>query len=830
MQKEFKPSKNPFIIIKILPALVFSIFILFLYVCAVLLVPVPIPNLVPISVFVLIAFVLGFSVVQAFVTYKKRKYVFENDRVLQYSGGIFSDSQTELLIKNITHVKRLYPFIEYGIFKTGHIRIEAAGSKESEIHINSADNVEELLNLLEESMSKNGFNLDRGDLKYTEKPHPLGVFFEVFKSFLLTVGIILYVVYDVFYEIPEIGEFLAGNSLLIGILATVIAIPVIIWFGLKFLDLLKREYKIYSNIITYTEGFLNKHYAFIPFKNLSDSATTQTIIDRIFGLFDVKLSAQGSGHEVLFKNLERGKEISETLDELIDQYSDDVEGAAKSKEGETASTPLQEKDGRRETKAGVPEHALETEYTDDFKMNMARQMFPVYFFAPIVIIGFIFPVVLIVVFVGAVSLIVPLFIQANFTRYYIKKKSMLSRYKFLNAREVEFNNEKITGMVIKRNFIDYWFNTATFKFYSIGAGANLDFRNVDYSDELSKKIQAKTGVTLKNEVYNINSEFSFSESLRASLFFVAFVFLLVAIWLFCAGTFFVSRGYSFLWALAPLIPIALVWLVIYIYQVFYYKRSKLYYYEDVVYFQKGIFFKSFYYIRYDNIKDITTTKYPFSEEGDIRFNIAGETIVQTQQGKSTTSNHFTIKYVPDIPVQDELVDFILLRMPSADEIKDYLDNPSKYPTKRLKDEIPSMKNPMSVAILILLIPNAAVLFLILSATQVNNVVILLAIFLALVDVFILGLVALYTLMKEYVVENTRVLARWGIFYKKQTSVVFEKIDFLNNNQNFLNKIFGNGNITVNTLGSSRAELNVNNINNYKDFYKDLHETYKNFDI
>ena len=45
----------------------------------------------------------------------------------------------------------------------------------------------------------------------------------------------------------------------------------------------------------------------------------------------------------------------------------------------------------------------------------------------------------------------------------------------------------------------------------------------------------------------------------------------------------------------------------------------------------------------------------------------------------------------------------------------------------------------------------------------------------------------------------------------------------------LNKIFRNGNITVDTLGNSRAELNIKNINNFKEFYENLHRVYNNLD-
>ena len=64
-----------------------------------------------------------------------------------------------------------------------------------------------------------------------------------------------------------------------------------------------------------------------------------------------------------------------------------------------------------------------------------------------------------------------------------------------------------------------------------------------------------------------------------------------------------------------------------------------------------------------------------------------------------------------------------------------------------------------------------------------------------------------------------------MLYKKQTSIVYSKIDHINSSQRFLNKIFKNGNITVNTTGSSRPEMVINNIHDYTEFFDLLKKKY-----
>jgi uncharacterized membrane protein YdbT with pleckstrin-like domain len=182
--------------------------------------------------------------------------------------------------------------------------------------------------------------------------------------------------------------------------------------------------------------------------------------------------------------------------------------------------------------------------------------------------------------------------------------------------------------------------------------------------------------------------------------------------------------------------------------------------------------------------------------------------------------------VPDIPVQDELVDFILLNRPQAEEIRRHLSAAKDHAQEPLLKKKPSLKNPLFITILLLLLPNLFVLFLVFSAAALNNAAALLFGAAVIFDALVLASVVIYTRAITYVVQDTRVLERWGVFYKKQTSVVFGKIDFLNNSQGMVNKIFKNGNITVNTIGSSRPEVTLKNLDDYQQFYKKLKEVYQ----
>ena len=78
---------------------------------------------------------------------------------------------------------------------------------------------------------------------------------------------------------------------------------------------------------------------------------------------------------------------------------------------------------------------------------------------------------------------------------------------------------------------------------------------------------------------------------------------------------------------------------------------------------------------------------------------------------------------------------------------------------------------------------------------------------------------------SFIIQPYRVTAKSGILFKKQISIVFNKVDHINLSQGALNKLFKNGTITVNTTGSSRPELTITNIPDYEEFYTVLKKHY-----
>ncbi len=745
-----------------------------------------------VAVFVLIELLNYYSLN---VQYRKENYIFLKDKIIRNSGGIFSDNETELIIKNITHVTMRLPYIENKLLKTGNVRVESAGSGVSEIFLKSIDNPSKMYEYVEKIMQYNGFKLSKSKSIQKERPSSIGVFFEVFRNLVTTLAILVWFFFDA--ELSIIG-FVLENSLFL-YLSGFLALLAFGFLTFRFLDLKRRVYSIYSDTITYQEGFLSKNYSFIPVENLSDSIITQTLIDKIFGLYDVKIGCQGSKQEVLFKNMVNGKEMESNIDKLISETKSLV-GTGKQQTARVAETN-KSTSNQAVSKPQITYKSKtlprDTDFTAEYKMDTKRTMVPLFIALPICLI--LFPLMFVWIIV-----LIQMAIKINSTKYFVKQKSIEEKYNFISSKNKEFTNDKIMSVIFKENFIDKWFNTCSIHFWSIGSSEDIKFVNIKKSEGMHKSILAKSGISAQEVIYKRDSNFKVVDFFKANLFLT----LISAIIILGSSYFALTIN-----PLIAIIPAAMVVLCIFIiiYKITYYKRSNFTFFKDYVYFTRGIFFKDFYYVLYDNIKDITTVRYPFSWQGSVRFNIAGELIVQEGKSQMLISNHFKINYIAGIDNKDELIDLVFYKRPDSKQLSEMERNISSYSPETIRISKPDLANSLVGWLLI-----GGILGLIIYqfAQEILLPFILLLIIL-------LGLVTWSVKAKSFSIQNYRIVANSGILYKKQTSIIFSKIDHINFSQGVFNKVFNNGNITVNTTGSSSAELIIQDIPDYKEFYEAL---------
>ncbi|MCK4429015.1 MAG: PH domain-containing protein, partial [Candidatus Aenigmarchaeota archaeon] len=671
---ELKPNKKAFVTYQFIIGFIFSsIFLAILYFVINMFIQISVLYFA--AAFVLLELLSYYSLS---IRYSKEKYLFFRDNIVHKSGGIFSDSETELIIRNITHVTMRLPFVENKLFQTGNIRIESAGSGNAEIYLSSIPHPKQVYEYIEGVMKSNGFKLSKSKLIQQEQPSIIGVIFEVFGTFVGTLFAVAFII------IIETGliNLIINNSFATLLISGIIIFLLFATSMLQFLDLKNRIYNLYSDTITYSEGFLSKNYSFIPIENLSDSTMTQTLVDKIFGLYDVKISCQGSEQEIHFKNMINGPEMKSNIEELVNKTKSLVGTEKQQGRQQTAKKVGAQKQTTYKT---TPLQA-DTGFTAEYRMEGKRTIVPLLIALPVCLIISFLMIFWVIIFIQQI-------IKLIATRYIVNPKSMEEQYNFISSKNKEFTNDKITGIVFKENFIDKWFNTCAIHFWSIGSSESIKFTNIKKSSKLYTSILAKSGIKSQNTLYEMDSKFKVADMLKSTLPMTVISILLI--FGFALAGFLINP----LFIAFPIFIVA-VYTAVIIYKTIYYRKSKLTFFKDFVYFTRGIFFKEFYYALYNNIKDITTVKYPFSKFGSIKFNVAGEQIVQ--QGKSATidSNHFEINYIADIDNKDELIDLIFYQRPSAEKILRIEQNIRDCAPEQILLSKPDLANSLFGAVLI----------------------------------------------------------------------------------------------------------------------------------
>ena len=86
-------------------------------------------------------------------------------------------------------------------------------------------------------------------------------------------------------------------------------------------------------------------------------------------------------------------------------------------------------------------------------------------------------------------------------------------------------------------------------------------------------------------------------------------------------------------------------------------------------------------------------------------------------------------------------------------------------------------------------------------------------------------VIVVTRRKSYFVDQERVAFCHGVFYRHQTSILHSRLDSLKKDERLLNKLFGNGNVTMLTAGSSKPDLVLRDAREFSTLYDAIRARY-----
>jgi membrane protein YdbS with pleckstrin-like domain len=72
---------------------------------------------------------------------------------------------------------------------------------------------------------------------------------------------------------------------------------------------------------------------------------------------------------------------------------------------------------------------------------------------------------------------------------------------------------------------------------------------------------------------------------------------------------------------------------------------------------------------------------------------------------------------------------------------------------------------------------------------------------------------------RYRLEATRIVISWGIVYRREASILLDRVDSLQQSQGPINKVVKNGNVSIMTAGSSKADLLLIDCPDYLHLYQ-----------
>ncbi|MEN0063210.1 MAG: PH domain-containing protein [Myxococcota bacterium] len=705
----------------------------------------------------------------AYVAYTKERYELHPDHLVAIHGGLFSDGRTELDVRNITHVRIRLPWLRYQLFRIGEVRVESAGSAGAEITFEAITEPIQVYEEVRSLMQANGYRLTRSETLHQESPTIIGAATDVVQTALgvaVTLAFFLSGLISVLIEaaptlIGGLGLVLAAGSAILSLGGLVV----------RYLDLTRRTYTVYDDTVEYTEGFLTRDNAFIPFENIADASTQRTFVDQLLGLYDVRVSCQGSGSEILFRKLSRGPELKAAIATLVSeaQHLPKITARAPKARADVPGEP-------RRVAPAAPVVAPEDVWTADLQMNFPRLLVGL---LPALLI---FPVFLI----GAVSV----FIRASRTTYRIGPNSMASDYSFVGASQQTFAYDKVTGVQVSRTPFDDWMGTLTVAIWSIGAPRPLVLEAINAHELNLPALLRQCGIPAGDPVQGrLGQSFSLITWLIQNVVLVSLMLIVILLCVIVAIT---SEPLALLAAL-PWVVILVLSAVITAWRV---QRQDVTFHDAHLEVKTGIVFRSHTYARYDDIKKVETVAVPFTDQGRFSVYVAGEQQMPTGQGGSVKRPYIVSgAYIEDIAARVDAMDALLLGKIGADAI---------LGTHAQDDDVLQIARPSPA-----------------------NTVVPLGLVGILFFPILFGLPFAWwsVVVRRYAIESDRVVRRDGILFRRATSVLCNRIDSLQKNQGALGKIFGNGNVTLMTAGSSAPDLQIAHVPEFSSVYDTIRANY-----
>lgn len=729
--------------------------------------------------------------------YGKTSLEVQEDRVLFHTGGLFSDNTINLPFRNVTQLEMKLPFLEYKLFKTGHLKVHAAGSVTSTVEINSIEHAEELYSLLEDRLEDNGFRLYRDQPLIQEKPGFVGVIADTLGGSSTSLSGLFAVAFLAIVLGPAAVTFLfeIGAGAFGAALSFSVFTFIVVAFGITFVDLMQRTYTLFQGMVLYEDGFLTQRRKLIPIANLADTNIVSPMIKRVCGLSDMVVSCQGAAGNISLPSLPNAARFRNRLDELIattDQPAELEEPNIPQGEGVAPNGQSHREPGPGERAAAqlappkiVAAQAPVKQYKLHPMRNALSGLLAVVGGAFVLTLGgvyYMYPgpalaMGLLILVCGSLATLAKTAFAYFTISYTLGNNSVVWVQDVLaNRKQVEFTNDKITKIIVTRSPFDRLVNTLTVEFHSIGSLTPVVFRHLPDHEEIFRELHRRFALPAEKPNRIFTPEVSIGAVLANKVIGIAVTFVL-AIFL-GALVFYATESVYF--GLAALVGVSFFPVGSICYDLAHGPKCSLQLYTHHVMAKAGIWIHTYTYVAYHHARNVCSFTYPGQEIGTVIIDAGG------------AGAKASIEYLPTPYSVHNEVDEILYRHP----MKNVRQNDS-FET----DEIQSWK-PVATNGLI--------------GNSITAVIFVVGIPLLPV---VLYLTNMYFRLAKCSLQQDRVCQWRGIFFKRFSTVLINRIDQLQTRRGFLNNMLKNGMVEVFTVGSGHAELRLGPHEDFQDLYE-----------
>lgn len=385
-------------------------------------------------------FAFGYSI-RAWRIWRREEFHREDNRLRWERGTLFSRSSTEISFSSVTVVTKSSSYLQRMFFDTCTVTLDSAGTQSSSIVLRdiprSLEGYEYVRELLETDA-----------VMFETEPEVRGVVMNGVESlvnlaltlFLLGTSVIVVyseavqVLLDELQQAPVLFFFIA---LLVSFLVLRSILPTI--------DLLMRKYVVTDSFTVLEGGFFTHVKQVLRKDAVTDSAESQTFLERLVDVRTVTVSCRGTASNILYR------------------YVRDPEPLLKTLEKERKLGVSEEEKEFTDSERRVEEGEERKEYS--FEPFKIRVLVPV---TIVVLIGVLFPFALLFIFPFLFALIKPLR-----TTYVLSDSEVSETYSLFSTSKRVFSEEEITGVRKRVTLIDDLFGTYSVDVWSVGADSPI---------------------------------------------------------------------------------------------------------------------------------------------------------------------------------------------------------------------------------------------------------------------------------------------------------------------------------------------------------------------